>query len=270
MQGNIKKTKKRFPGSSLKSMFLGMDHQLPIDETRKADTLNILSQEIQAKELRPFQNKKNLLFTLIRFADKDLPAIHLVGCIVMLVLLFCTGNQAFNDRTNAKIMVLLSMTLPCFLVFFSVFEVRQICFIGIAELNETCFFHVRQLAALSMALSGILNLMAVSAGILLVGFQWKIRLLQIGLYVLVPFIFMQCICFGCMLTELGRRHLWLNAVFLIPLSVLCTIFVQNQTFYTESALSFWAAALLAGIIILFAETKLFFAKLGKGDILCTN
>ena len=51
--------------------------------------------------------------------------------------------------------------------------------------------------------------MAVSAGIFLAGLQWKIRLLQLCLYVLVPFIFMQCLCLGCMLTvsDAGKAEL---------------------------------------------------------------
>lgn len=121
-----------------------------------------------------------------------------------------------------------------------------------------------------MIFSGILNLMAVSAAIILVGRQWKIRLLHLGLYVLVPFLFMQCICFGCMLLEKIRRHTWLCAAFLLPTAVFSLAAFQSPALYTESALFFWTAALFAGIAIFAGEMKLLFAKLDKGEILCTD
>lgn len=255
---------KRFPAS----LFAASDQCFPINETRKSDTLSILSQEIQAVRLRPRPAHKMLLLHLLRYADRNLPCTHLLSCLVMLLLLLSLGRQNIPEQTSTLLM--LSMTYPCFLVLFTVFEIRQVCFVRIAELHETCFFHVRQLASLSMILSGLLNLATVSAGILLVGLQWKIRLLQAGLYMLAPFIFMQCLCFGCMLTEAGRRHFWVTVVFTIPLSLSCLFFLQTRKSYTEPALFAWAAALFAGIIILWAEWKLFIARLQKGEILCTD
>lgn len=256
---------KRFPGS----LFAAADQCLPVNEARKADTLSILSREIQSIRLRPRQNHKMLLLHLLRYADRNLPFTHLLSCLAMLLLLlYYLGRQNVPAPTDTLLM--LSMTYPCFLVLFTVFEIRQVCFVRIAELHETCFFHVRQLVSLSMLLSGLLNLITVSAGILLVGLHWKIRLLQAGLYMLVPFIFMQCLCFGYMLTEVGRRHFWVNAVFTVPLSLSCLIFLQTRNLYTEPALFAWAAALFAGIVILTAEWKLFLARLQKGEILCTD
>ena len=43
-----------------------------------------------------------------------------------------------------------------------------------------------------------------------VSVQWKMRLIQIGLYMLVPFFFTQCVCLGILLTETGRRNIWLT------------------------------------------------------------
>lgn len=255
---------------ALRSLFAAADTKLPIDEQRRADTLLLLQHTFRHRTVRPMQNKGLLLIHLIRYTDRNLPGIHLLCCMVMLLLLLFMGTLDIPPETRARIMVLTSMFLPCFLVLFSAFEFRQVCFTGMAELHGTCFFHVNQLASLSLMTSGILNLSAVSAAIVLVSFQWKLRLLQIGLYVLVPFILMQCICFACMLAEPIRRHAWLSAAFLLPLSLLCLSVSQRQTLYTESALFLWAAALFAGIVVLIAEAKLLFHKINKGEILCTN
>lgn len=253
----------------LRSLFMAADAQLSIDEVRRGDTLRLLRNEFKKRSMRPLQDKKLLLLQLIRYTDRNLPGTHLLCCIAMLLLLISLGRMDIPAETRIKVMILTSMFLPCFLVFFSAFAFRQICFTGMAELHGTCFFHISQLAALTLLTSGILNLSAVSAAIVLVSLQWKLRLLQIGLYVLVPFILMQCVCFGCMLAEPVRRHAWLSTAFLLPLSLLCLTVSQRQTLYTESALLLWAAALFAGIAVLAAETKFLFDKLNKGEILCT-
>ncbi len=254
----------------LKSRFTAADRQLPIDERRKSETLALLCRETQSRANRPVQNKRLLLRNLLRYTDRSLPGIHILCCTALPLLLLYAGNRDFFGENDAAVMVFLSMVFPCFLTFFSYFELRQLCLTGIAELGKTCFFHAGQLAALTMAFSGILNLMAVSAGILLAGLQWKIRLLQLCLYVLVPFIFMQCLCLGCMLTETGRRHPWLNAALGLPLALCLSSLSQSQTVYTEATLLVWAAALFTGILILAAEVRIFFIKLEKGDILCTE
>ncbi len=254
----------------LKSRFAAADRQLPIDERRKSETLALLCRETQSRANRPVQNKRLLLRNLLRYTDRSLPGIHILCCTALPLLLLYAGNWDFFGENDAAVMVFLSMVFPCFLTFFSYFELRQLCLTGIAELGKTCFFHAGQLAALTMAFSGILNLMAVSAGIFLAGLQWKIRLLQLCLYVLVPFIFMQCLCLGCMLTETGRRHPWLNAALGLPLALCLSSLSQSQTVYTEATLLVWAAALFTGILILAAEVRIFFIKLEKGDILCTE
>ncbi|MDE6882736.1 MAG: hypothetical protein K2P48_06415 [Lachnospiraceae bacterium] len=259
----------QYSDHALKSMFTAADALLPIDETRRAGTCRLLQHEFRSRTVRPQQDNRLLFVSLLRYTDRHLPCLHLLGCIAMLLMLL-TMSLYFPTPQDAGVMVFASMTLPCFLVFFSVFEFRQICFAGMGELSKTCFFHIRQLAALSMIFSGILNLMAVSAAIILVGRQWKIRLLHLGLYVLVPFLFMQCVCFGCMLLEKIRRHTWLCAAFLLPAAVFCLAAFQRPALYTESALFFWAAALFAGIVIFAGEMKLLFAKLDKGEILCTD
>ena len=148
--------------SVLQSMFTAADALLPIDETRRADTRRLLQQEFRSRTVLPLQDNRLLPVSLLRYTDRHLPCLHLLGCIAMLLVLLTMGLY-FPTPQDAGVMVFASMTLPCFLVFFSVFEFRQICFTGMGELSKTCFFQIRQLAALSMIFSGILNLMAVSA-----------------------------------------------------------------------------------------------------------
>ena len=152
----------------------------------------------------------------------------------------------------------------------SVLEVGKVYFAKLSELSETCFFNVRQMAAFDMIVSGIINLSVLSAVILFVGLQWKIWLLQIGLYILVPFIFAQCVCLGVLLTESGRKNGWLTAVAGIFLSVVYAILASTPRLYTASALFIWAIALVVGVVTLGIQIKALFTEINKGEILCTN
>lgn len=250
----------------LKTLFAAADRNLPLDEKRKTDTLKLLCREMESQIPRAIPDQRRALLHLARYANKNLPGIHLLCCIALLVLLAAVSTY----EVSAETMLCLSMLLPCCLAFLSAFEVKQICFTKMAELSETCFFHVRQLAALTMLLSGVLNLTALSVGILFISLQYRLEWLRIGIYTLVPFIFIQCASFGCMLTEAGRKHVWINVALCVSLSLLCVILFSDPMLYTRSALSFWTLVLLTGTAILVAETGIFFSKLGKGELLCTS
>ena len=126
------------------------------------------------------------------------------------------------------------------------------------------------MTAYDMVFSGLINLAALSAIIVFAGFQWKIRLIQIGLYILVPFIFTQCVCLGVLLTEIGRRNVWLVAAVGGFLSVFYVILASTPRLYTESALFLWAIALLINTAVFAIQIHTLFREIGKGEILCTN
>lgn len=262
----ISNTKKNNDTTDIKAMFASTDTLLPIDAVRKHITLEQLRQEIADKEVPLVSNRRKIWLNQMRYADRSMLVLHILGCIVMLSLMVMMHVRQIDNGS----MIAISMILSGVLGSLSVLEVGKICFAKLSELSETCFFNVRQKAAFDMIISGIINLTALSAGILFVGFQWKIWLLQIGLYILVPFIFAQCVCLGVLLTETGRKNGWLTAVAGIFLCIFYTILASTPQLYTSSALFIWAIALIAGVIILGILTKALFTEINKGEILCTN
>lgn len=252
--------------SDIRSMFISADAYLPIDAERKRNTLQRLRQEIAGKEVLLVSNRWKIWLSQMRYADKSMICFHLLGCIVMLLLIVMMDVRQIDSES----IIAASMILAGVLGTLSMLEVGKVCFARLSELSETCFFNVRQMAAFDMILSGILNLTALAVGILFVGFRWKIWLLQIGLYIMVPFIFAQCVCLGVLLTEAGRKNGWLTAVAGLFLSVVYAIFASTPLLYTTSALFIWAIALVIGAVILGVQTKALFTAINKGEILCAN
>lgn len=250
----------------IKAMFASADALLPIDAERKTRTMERLRQEIAGKEVLLVSNRRKIWLNQMRYADRSMLAFHILGCIVMLALMVMMHVL----RIDNEFMIAASMIFSGVLGSLSALEVGKICFAELSELSETCFFNVRQKAAFDMIISGIINLTSLTSGILFVGFQWKIWLLQIGLYILVPFIFAQCVCLGVLLTEAGRKNGWLTAVAGIFLCVFYAILASTPQLYTTSALFIWAIALVVGIVVLGIQTKALFTEINKGEILCTN
>ena len=201
--------------ADLKTRFVSTDSLFPINEQTKARSLQILRMEIADKEVHLVTNKRKIWQNQLRYADRDMLWFHISGCILMLFLM---KMMCVHD-VDMDYMITTSMLLTGVLGSFSVLQVGKVCFARIAELSETCFFNVRQMAAFDMVLSGIISLAALLAGILFTGLQWKISLLQIGLYLLVPFVFTQCCCLAVLLTEMGRR----NPVMLLAVGIFLAI-----------------------------------------------
>lgn len=257
---------KRNSTTDIKAMFVSTDVLLPIDSERKNSTLEKLRHEIADKEIPLVSSRRRIWLNQIRYADRSMLGFHLLGCIVMLsMIVMMKVRQIDNESAIAT-----SMILAGVLGSLSVLEVGKICFAKLSELSETCLFNVRQIAAFDMILSGIINLTVLSAGILFMGLHWKIWILQIALYILVPFIFAQCVCLGVLLTEAGRKNGWLTAVAGIFLCVFYAILASTPQLYTLSALFIWAIALGIGTIILGIQIKALFTAINKGEILCTN
>lgn len=252
--------------ADLKTRFVSTDSLFPINEQTKARSLQILRMEIADKEVHLVTNKRKIWQNQLRYADRDMLWFHISGCILMLFLM---KMMCVHD-VDMDYMITTSMLLTGVLGSFSVLQVGKVCFARIAELSETCFFNVRQMAAFDMVLSGIISLAALLAGILFTGLQWKISLLQIGLYLLVPFVFTQCCCLAVLLTEMGRRNPVMLLAVGIFLSVFFSLLASNPVLYEESMLFLWVIALLIGAVLLGIQIKVLFTAISKGEIVCTN
>lgn len=252
--------------SHLKSLFLSADAHLPVDDEIKRSALNLLQEEIARKEVRIVSDRRKLWCMHMRYADKGMLLFHIFCCLLMLLFM---QVMAWYEA-DRSLTLMLSMMLSGGLGSFSVLEVGKICFAKLAELSESCFFNVRQMAAFDMILSGVLSLTALIIVMLYAGAYWKIRLVQIGLYVLVPFIVTQCVCLGVLLTEIGRRTPWMVAGIGMFFSVFFATLSSSPRLYTQSALFIWGAAFALGTGILAVQIRTLFIQIGKGDILCTN
>ncbi|MCM1252461.1 MAG: hypothetical protein NC321_06550 [Clostridium sp.] len=237
-----------------------------IDEEKKAKTMLVLQGCISQKQIGVLQNRRQILWGQIRYMDKSVFAVHTLFCIAIAAAgVFMNYKEAPKEDVIA-----FSMILAGILGVISIVQTGRIFSSGIAELSESCYFNVKQIVAFHMVLSGIINLTFLLFGIFFVGTQWKVNLIQIGLYILVPFVITQCCCLRALLTEAGRK----NPYVLIMVGVFAVIFylviALIPELYRATALTVWCAAFVVGVLLLGIQIKTLFRGIERGDMICTN
>lgn len=250
----------------LYEIFNNADRKLQIDNRRKNDTLLFLQKKINEKQLRLVNDKKQILLNQIKYMDKSVFMLHILIFVIMLPVM------TFMERNGNEIkdIIITSVILSGLMGTFSIIEISRVFFSGIAEISESCYFNVRQIVAFYMFISGIINIALLSIGIIFVSYSWKIELLRIGLYILVPFVFTECCCLGVLLTEAGRKNSYLLVIAGIFVIVFHLILSTSLDLYNAAALFIWVMTFAAGLLILGLQIKILFSGIKEGEIICTN
>lgn len=250
----------------VQDMFENADRAIKIDEKRKEETMILLQKKIEEKQFSVIGSRKRILINQFRYMDKSMISVHLLFCIVFLLIAALMKHCGAEEKD----IILYSLFLSGVLGIVSVAGIGRIFGTGIAELSESCYFNVRQIVALHMLLSGIINLTVLSIGIVFVGKQWQISLLRLGLYILVPFVTAQSCCLKVLLTEAGRKNSYLLITTGIFLVMFYLIMGSMPELYVAAAYAVWTAALIIGLVLLGIQINALFRGIEKGEILCMN
>ncbi len=237
-----------------------------IDEKRKAETMLILQKEISEKKIGILNSRKMIIKGQIRYMDKSVIVIHTLLCMILSavgVIMACQG-------ASKEDMILFSMMLSGVMGIVSIVQTGRIFSSGVAELSESCYFNIRQIVAFHMVLSGIINLTFLLLSVFFVGIRWKMNILQIGLYLLVPFVMTQCCCLRVLLTEAGRRNTYLLVMTGIFSMIFCLLIASIPELYRVTALAIWGIAFIIGLLLLGIQIKTLFKGMERGDMICTN
>ena len=234
----------------LRALFERMDRQIPIDQERKAQTLTRLSEIMDQKHAPHTASWFSILKSQLHYMEKKVWLLGLLanlGFAGLMPVLHFLGADA-GDMTACS-MLASSILGAC-----SIWILSELFTGGITELADTCYFNVRQLAALEMLVLGTVNLMVIRA----------------GLYMGVPFLFTVSICLGCLMTERGRRKRYPLAAAGIASVVLTGILTLLPGLYLLSAAAVWCAGFAAGLTVLLLQVGRLFLAIEKGELLCTD
>ncbi len=250
----------------LRALFERMDRQIPIDQERKARTLTRLSEIMEQKHAPHTASWFSILKSQLRYMERKVWLLGLLANLgfagLMPVLHFLGADT--GDMTACS-MLASSMLGVC-----SIWILSELFTGGMTELADTCYFNVRQLAALEMLVLGTVNLMVLAGAACYAGIHWRIWVVRAGLYMGVPFLFTVSICLGCLMMEAGRRKRYPLVAAGIASAVLTWILTSLPGLYLLSAAVVWCAGFAAGLILLLLQVGRLFFAIEKGELLCTD
>ena len=248
----------------LKVWFENTDERIIIDNEKKTKILETLSGEVSKKKISHVNNWPQIVRSQLYYMDKSSWLIELFVNLALVLVVFILKNY----DVSAMDITVFSMVTSSVLGMISILILSNIFTSGMAELFDTCYFNVKQLAGIEMTILGSLNLITFMFISIYVSDQWKIRILQIGVYIGVPFLFTVSICMAVLLTEIGRRR---KTYFLVigMLSVIIILALSSvPRLYIASAFIIWCIAFAIGCIFLCIQIRQLFISINKGEILC--
>lgn len=251
---------------NINALFTEADKMLHISEKRKSSTMDILRKKIEEKPLILINNKRLIMWNQLKYMDKSMLIFHALICMAVLLSMALMSRYGMEDEE----IILISVMLSGFLGVISIVEISRIFSSGIAEISESCYFNVKQMVAFNMLISGIINLTLLSVEILFAGYKWKIELVRVALYILIPFIFVECCCLGVLLLEVGRKKTYLMIMVGVFAIALYLILMSDPRLYRATAFSTWLIALFVGLFILSMQIRILFSGIKKGEMICTN
>lgn len=242
----------------IKELFDKNDRSVLIDASRKQETLKSVKRNLVQQSASSMGSYWQILKYQIFYMDKTILMIHLAICLVIIIWGSC---QQWGQ---------ISMIVSGALGALSLLEVGNLFFSRMTELGESCYFNVRQLSSFQMVYSGVISLVTLLITTFFASLKYQLDLMKTGLYILVPFVFTECVCMTVMLMGIGRR----NLLPLIAAGIFSALFwgvlASIPNLYETSALVFWVLALIAGIGILAIQVRRFFSALDKGEIICAD
>lgn len=252
--------------SLVKELFKKADASIKINISRKEETHKALLEILPDKQYASSVNWLEIIKNQIFYMDKWIFFIQFAVCTIAIFIILAL----YHTNTASEDIIAMGMILSGVLGAASVWEVCYLFFSDITELGESCFFNVRQMVLLQLGIAGFFYLFILTFVIFYVGMQWKLNLLQVGFYFMVPFIVSECGCIASILTEIGRK----SPLFPVLAGLFSALFFSAlstiPTLYQTTATLLWGVAFFLGMLLLGLLIRKLLKEIEKGEILCAN
>ena len=218
------------------------------------------------KQRTPMRSTQNILFHQFWYMDKLFFAVY--GVLICLGIIFITALQYTGLNQNEMITV--CMVGAGILSITSISVIDKLFFGKMAELGESCYFNTKQCVAAWLVLSGMINVMILFLIAGYLNYHWRVGLLQVGLYILTPYLVSSITALGILSMETRGKNLSLFGMSAIFLSISYGVIGSIPRALFVTTLWIWAVALLVSGLLFVMQIKKLLSKMEKGEVLCTN
>ena len=249
----------------IKALLAKADEQVHVDEIRKQKTYHAMI-EIMEEQRTPVMSTKNILFHQFWYMDKLFFAVY--GVLICLGIISITALQ--YTGLNQDGMITVCMVGAGILSITSIGVIDKLFFGKMAELGESCYFNTKQCVAAWLILSGMINIVILLSMAGYLGYHWKAKLLQVGLYILTPYLISSSTALQILSMETRGKNSALFGISAIFLSISYVVIASIPRVLFGTTLCIWAAAFLVSGFLFVIQIKKLLSKLERGEVLCTN
>lgn len=251
--------------SEIKTLFAKADEQVHVDEIRKQKTYHAMIEKME-KQRTPMMSTKNILLHQFWYMDKLFFVVY--GVLICLGIISITALQYTGLNQNE--MIIVCMVGAGILSITSISVIDKLFFGKMAELGESCYFNTKQCVAVWLVLSGMINIMILLFMTGYLGCHWKVKLLQVGLYILTPYLISSFIALEILSMEKRGKNSSLFGMSAIFLSISYGVIGSIPRALFVTTLWIWAVAFLVSGLLFVMQIKKLLSKMEKGEVLCTN
>lgn len=251
--------------NEIKALFLQADEQIPVNEARKQQTYEVLAAEMNKQRI-PVMSKKSILLSQFWYMDKLFFVIY--GVLICLGFIFALALQ--HTGTDKNEMIIACMIGAGILSIMSIIFIDRLFFGKMAELGASCYFNTKQCVAAYLVLAGVINLVILILMAVYLGCYWQVGLLQVGLYVVTPYLTSSVIALGILSTETGGRTTYSLGVCTVFLSIGYAVISSIPGVFLVTFLWIWGIAFVATGILFAMQLRKLFRQMEKGEVLCMN
>lgn len=250
--------------NKVKTLFLQVG-EVSVDEMRKRQTYETLAAEMGNQRI-PVLSVKNILLNQFWYMDKLFFILY--GVLICLGFLFMAALRYIGVEKNE--MITFCMVGSGILSIMSIGFIDRLFFGKMAEVGASCYFNTKQCIAAYLVMAGIVNLAVLTLTAVYLDFCLGTGLLQVGLYVLTPYLISSMTALGVLSREKGGRRSYALGICAVFLSIGCVVVLSVPGVFFVTSLWVWGIAFGVSGILFAMQLKKFFGQLEKGEMLCMN
>lgn len=246
--------------------FAGLQDGLLIDGKRRAAALRRISGEVEKKKIRSTPSLARRLCVQIRYMEKGyliFPVFMAAGLLGVIRLL------SRQEGCRLEFVSLLSSGIA-FMGIFGAISVSRIFANHMGELEASCFFHVGEIVAARMILSGLVNGAVIFVSAFILKGWMREEILKVLVYILTPFLVSNCMYFAVFLFLREKNMLFVLLAAGAVCACLWLILFCTPWAYEEGMLAAWMLLLLAAVIVFAGETCLMLGQVREGEMVCSH
>lgn len=252
-------------GNEIKKLFVKADENLPIDELKRKRTYDAMIDELEKKS-RPVMHMKNILRYQFYYIDKLIFILY--GAFICFAITIFGMLQ--HAGVSYKEMITACMVVSGILSIISISVIDNMFFGKIGELGKSCYFNTKQCVAIWLLLSGMINIAALIFLGIYLNHYWKVKLLQVILYLITPYLISDVISLGFLSIETREKKTVLFVMTAILVSVSYIVLGAVPGIFWATTFLWWIIAFLVAVFFTLVQIKKLFSKIESGEVLCMN